>query len=85
MLKSTVHEKIYISFFEACFLILYFHACVCIYVTYMNKLVFKPTVHETELHIKIVGIKGFFMLTLLQPFKMPTILTIMSMIKLMLS
>ena len=36
-------EKIHISFFGACFLILYFHACVCIhvYVTYMNNLVFK--------------------------------------------
>ena len=30
-------EKIHISFFEACFVI----ACVCIYVAYMNKLVFK--------------------------------------------
>ena len=37
-----MEEKIHISFFEACFLILYFHACVCIYVTYMKKLEFKP-------------------------------------------
>ena len=27
---------------EACFLILYFHACVSIYVTYINKLVSRP-------------------------------------------
>ena len=39
---KRIQEKIHIGFFEACFLILYFHACVCIYVTYMNKLVFKP-------------------------------------------
>ena len=35
-------ENIHISFFEACFLILYFHACACIYETYVNELVFKP-------------------------------------------
>ena len=43
--KSIYQEKIHISFFEACFLILYFHVYVCIYVTYMNKLVFKPKVY----------------------------------------
>ena len=39
----SCQEKIHISFFEACFQILYFHGCVCIYVTYMNKLAFKPS------------------------------------------
>ena len=36
--------KIHISFFEACFQILYVHACTCIYVNDMNKVVFKPCV-----------------------------------------
>ena len=39
-----VQKKIQLSFFEACFLIFYFLACVCIYVTYMIKVVFKPMV-----------------------------------------
>ena len=49
-------EKIHISFFEACFLILYFHACVCIYVTYMSKLVFNPKVATWFFPIESMGI-----------------------------
>ena len=43
---SVRQEKIHIRFFEACFLILYFHACICkyMYVAYINNLVFKPSV-----------------------------------------
>ena len=50
---SNTKEKIHISFFEACFLILYFHACVCIYVAYMNKLVFKPKAQKkVKIHVQ---------------------------------
>ena len=42
LIKFPIARKDSLSFFEACFLILYFHACACIYGTYMNKLVFKP-------------------------------------------
>ena len=48
----TCQEKIHISFFGACFLILYFHACVCIYVAYMNKLVFKPNLTSKRKDVK---------------------------------
>ena len=37
--------KIHISFFEACFLILYFHAHACLYGTYMKEILFKSTCH----------------------------------------
>ena len=48
------------SFLKACFLILYFHACACIYGIYMNKVVSKPMTKESTLSSGKLPLGGLF-------------------------